>query len=59
MIFVQMGTTPQQTMARIAAVRASAAEVLPPGTDVAVYPSGIQSLPWSGTALRSLPSSSV
>jgi hypothetical protein len=48
MIFVQMGTTPEQTMGRVAAVRAAATAVLPPGADVAIYPSGIQSRPWLG-----------
>ncbi len=46
MIFVQLGATPEQTMARVAAVRAAAAAILPSGGDVAIYPSGIQSRPW-------------
>jgi hypothetical protein len=48
-IFVQVGSTPEQTMARIAAVRAAGTVMLPPGGEVAVYPSGIQSRPWLGT----------
>jgi len=48
MIFVEVGNTPQETMARIAAVRASAVGILPPGADVAVYPSTIQNRAWSG-----------
>ncbi len=54
MIFVQVAATPEQTTARIAAVRAAAAVMLPPGADVAVYPSGIQSRPWLGTEVLNI-----
>jgi hypothetical protein len=48
-IFVQMAGTPEQTIARIAAVRGAATTMLPPGAEIAVYPSGIQTRPWLGT----------
>jgi hypothetical protein len=48
-VFVQMAGTPEQTIARIAAVRGAAAVMLPPGAELAVYPSGIQTRPWLGT----------
>jgi hypothetical protein len=53
-IFVQVAMTPDKTMARIAAVRAAAAAMLPPGADVAVYPSGIQSRAWLGSEVHSV-----
>jgi hypothetical protein len=54
MVYVQLGTTPEQTMARINAVRAAATVMLPPGMDVAVFPSGIPSRPWPGSDVQGI-----
>jgi hypothetical protein len=53
-IFVQMGGTPEQTIARMAAVRAAGVVMVPPGAEVAVYPSGIQSRPWLGSEVQGI-----